>query len=46
LFQHPDKAAGLKDRLAKTQDIDLIAAIGKTTIKLEVVNGKIETVTK
>jgi hypothetical protein len=31
---------------AKTQDIDLVTASGKTTIKLEVVNSKIETVPK
>ena len=31
---------------AKTQEIDLVTASGKTTIKLEVVNSKIESVTK
>jgi hypothetical protein len=32
--------------IAKTVDIDLVTASGKTTIKLEVVNSKIETVVK
>ncbi len=31
---------------AKTQNIDLISDIGKTTVKLEVVNSKIESVQK
>ena len=31
---------------AKTQDIDLLSATGKTTIKLEVVNSKVETIAK
>jgi hypothetical protein len=31
---------------ARTQDIDLITVSGKTTIKLEIVNSKIESITK
>jgi hypothetical protein len=39
-------AAAGATAVAKTQDIDLVTASGKTTIKLEVVNSKIETVVK
>jgi hypothetical protein len=38
-------AAGLT-LVAKTQELDLVMASSKVTIKLEVVNSKIETVTK
>jgi hypothetical protein len=38
-------AAGVT-AVAKTQSIDLILASGKVTVKLEVVNSKVENVTK